>query len=139
MDRHAIISGGAGFIGSHMVDLLLAEGGWQVTVIDNFDPGYPRAIKEANIAQHKNNAAFELVEGDILDEASLQRAFVRSTGKIPVVLHFAAKTGVRPSMTDPLGYHRVNTTGTLKLLEQARRAVCAKAPRVALHDFSSGA
>ncbi|MEO8733637.1 MAG: GDP-mannose 4,6-dehydratase [Flavobacteriales bacterium] len=122
MDRHAIITGGAGFIGSHMVDLLLAEGGWQVTVIDNFDPCYPRASKEANIAQHRNNGAFELVEGDILDDADLIRAFARSKGNSPVVMHFAAKVGVRPSLSDPLGYHRVNTTGTLKLLEQARRA-----------------
>jgi len=125
MDRHAIITGGAGFIGSHVVDLLLAEGGWQVTVVDNFDPFYPRPVKEANIAQHRNNSAFELVEGNILDAAVMHRAFARSAGKAPVVLHFAAKTGVRPSMADPLGYHRVNTTGTLKLLEHAREAAAS--------------
>jgi UDP-glucuronate 4-epimerase len=125
MDRHAIITGGAGFIGSHVVDLLLAEGGWKVTVIDNFDPFYPRAVKEANLAKHGNNAAFELVEGDILDDAALGRAFARSAGRSPVVLHFAAKTGVRSSMNEPLGYHHVNVTGTLKLLEHARKAAAS--------------
>jgi UDP-glucuronate 4-epimerase len=121
MDRRAIISGGAGFIGSHVVDLLLAEGGWQVTVIDNFDPFYPRAAKEANIAKHRDNAAFSLVDGDILDDEALDRAFAGSGGRETVVLHLAAKVGVRASLSDPLGYHRVNVTGTLRMLEWAKR------------------
>ena len=49
MSKHAIITGGAGFIGSHLVDRLLDEGGWKVTVVDNFHPFYPRAVKEANV------------------------------------------------------------------------------------------
>ncbi|HNK40400.1 MAG TPA: GDP-mannose 4,6-dehydratase, partial [Flavobacteriales bacterium] len=67
--RRILITGGAGFIGSHLVDRLLAEGGWQVNVLDNFDPFYPRAIKESNIAAHTKDPAYHLVEGDILDDA----------------------------------------------------------------------
>ncbi|MBP7513756.1 MAG: GDP-mannose 4,6-dehydratase [Flavobacteriales bacterium] len=115
--RHAIITGGAGFIGSHLVDRLLAEGGWRVTVIDNFDPFYPRALKEANIATHLKHPDFRFMEGDILDDVVLDQAFAE---KGAVVIHIAAKAGVRPSIADPIGYHRVNVTGTLKLLERAR-------------------
>lgn len=121
MDKHAIITGGAGFIGSHLVDRVLAKGGWKVTVIDNFDPFYPRSIKQANLAAHAGNPAFTLLEGDFLDEQVLEEAFSRHAGASTTVFHLAAKTGVRPSITDPLGYHRVNTTGTLKLLEMARK------------------
>lgn len=122
MERHAIITGGAGFIGSHLVDRLLDEGGWKVTVIDNFHPFYPRAIKEANIAKHRSNAAFTLMEGDILDEGVLKAAFGRAPGTDTTVIHLAALAGVRPSIADPLAYHQVNVTGTLKLLEQARQS-----------------
>ena len=115
--RHAIITGGAGFIGSHLVDRLLAEGGWRVTVIDNFDPFYPRAMKEANMAAHLKHPDYRFIEGDILEDSVLDRAFAQ---KGAVVVHIAAKAGVRPSIADPIGYHRVNVTGTLKLLERAR-------------------
>ncbi len=125
MARHAIITGGAGFIGSHLVDKLLAEGGWQITVIDNFHSFYPRAIKEANIARHRNDPAFHLLEGDILDDAVLETAFGRAPGKDTTVVHLAALAGVRPSIADPLAYHRVNVTGTLKLLEMARHGQVA--------------
>ncbi|MFN8409766.1 MAG: GDP-mannose 4,6-dehydratase [Flavobacteriales bacterium] len=115
--RRILITGGAGFIGSHLVDRLLAEGGWQVNVLDNFDPFYPRAIKESNIAAHTKDPAYHLVEGDILDDAALDRAFDPAP---EVIVHMAAKAGVRPSIADPIGYHRTNVTGTLKLLERAR-------------------
>lgn len=116
-ERHVIITGGAGFIGSHLVDRLLAEGDHRVTVIDNLDPFYPRAMKEANIAAHRSNERFRFIEGDILDDAVLDAAFAE---KVTVVVHIAAKAGVRPSIADPIAYHRVNVTGTLKLLERAR-------------------
>lgn len=120
MNRHAIITGGAGFIGSHLVDRLMAEGGWQVTVVDNFQPFYPRAVKEANVAKHASDPAFTLIDGDILDDAVLQEAFSRAPGPGTVVVHLAARAGVRPSILDPIGYHQVNVTGTLKALEMAR-------------------
>lgn len=118
-DRHAIITGGAGFIGSHLVDRLMAEGGWQVTVVDNFHSLYPRSIKDANIAAHAANPAFTLVEGDILDDHVLAGAFTAAHGS-PVVVHMAAMVGVRPSISAPEEYHDANVTGTLKLLEMAR-------------------
>lgn len=121
MQKHAIITGGAGFIGSHLVDRLMAEGGWRVTVVDNFHPNYARSVKEANLARHKEHPAFTLVEGDILDEDILERAFHQVEGERTVVVHLAALVGVRPSIIDPIGYHRVNVSGTLRLLEKARQ------------------
>lgn len=120
MERHAIITGGAGFIGSHLVDRLMDEGGWRVTVLDNFHPNYPRATKEGNLARHLHDPHFRLVEGDVLDDEAREAAFNQADGADTVVVHMAALTGVRPSLDDPLGYHRVNTTGSLKMLEHAR-------------------
>lgn len=121
--RHAIITGGAGFIGSHLVERLLAEGGWSVTVIDNFDPFYPRSVKEVNCAGYRDDPRVRFIEGDILDEATLTEAFsAGDRGPVDMIVHIAAKAGVRPSIADPIGYHRVNVTGTLKLLEAARHA-----------------
>lgn len=120
MERHAIITGGAGFIGSHLVDRLLGQPGWHVSVVDNFHPFYPREVKEANVARHRSNPAFDLIEGDILDDDVLKQAFEQTKGRQTMVVHLAALAGVRPSLADPIGYHRVNVTGTLKLLEAAR-------------------
>ncbi len=121
--RHAIITGGAGFIGSHLVERLLAEGGWSVTVIDNFDPFYPREVKERNSAAYRKDPRVRFIEGDILDDATIAQAFdAGEWGPVEMIVHIAAKAGVRPSIADPIGYHRVNVTGTLKLLEAARRA-----------------
>lgn len=125
MARHAIITGGAGFIGSHLVDRLLNEGAWQVTVIDNFHPFYPRAIKEANIRDHLRNPAFRLIEGSIVDDGALEAAFEDVVGKNTTVVHLAALAGVRPSIADPVAYHAVNVTGTLKMLEMARTNMVA--------------
>jgi len=120
MSKHAIITGGAGFIGSHLVDRLLDEGGWKVTVVDNFHPFYPRAVKEANVLAHRSHPSYTLLEGDIVDEETLDKAFAMASGADTTVVHLAALAGVRPSIADPLAYHRVNVTGTLKLLEKAR-------------------
>lgn len=120
MPKYAIITGGAGFIGSHLVDRLLDEGDWQVVVIDNFHPGYPRAIKESNLARHRDDPRLHLVEGDILDDATLDTAFGGVDPRKAVVVHLAALVGVRPSMAMAREYHRVNVTGTLHLLEKAR-------------------
>jgi uncharacterized protein YbjT (DUF2867 family) len=103
MAKHAIITGGAGFIGSHLVDLLMQEGGWRVSVLDNFHPAYPRAVKEANIAPHHGRKDFDLVEGDILDNAAWEKAFAAAAGLPTVVVHLAALAGVRASMADPPG------------------------------------
>ncbi len=121
MLKYAIITGGAGFIGSHLVGKLLGEGNWKVTVLDNFDPFYPRSIKENNLAQYRQNPSFRLVEGDILEDAALAAAFANAPSAETVVVHLAALTGVRPSVARPMDYHRVNVTGTLKVLEMAQR------------------
>lgn len=116
MTRHALVTGAAGFIGSHLVDRLLARG-WAVTGLDNFDPFYPRAVKLGNLARQIGHAGFALVEADIRDADALSRAL---TGRYDVIVHLAARAGVRPSILDPVGYQEVNVKGTQHLLELAR-------------------
>ena len=115
--KHALVTGGAGFIGSHLVDSLLADG-WRVTAFDNFDPFYDPAIKEANVCAHTMNPFYRLVRGDLLDATALG-----SLAETPydVIVHLAARPGVRPSIADPVGHQDVNVTGTQMLLEFARR------------------
>jgi UDP-glucuronate 4-epimerase len=116
MTAHALVTGAAGFIGSHLVDRLL-DGGWQVTAVDNFDPFYPREAKEHNIRLHRGAAGYQLAEVDIRDLAALRE---RLAGPYDVIVHLAARAGVRPSILDPLGYQDVNVKGTQNLLELAR-------------------
>jgi UDP-glucuronate 4-epimerase len=113
--RRALVTGGAGFIGSHLVDGLLADG-WDVTVLDNFDPFYPAAVKRANIDAHTRHPHWRLLEVDISDHETLARI----TGDFDVIVHLAAKAGVRPSIADPLAYQKANVAGTQALLEFAR-------------------
>jgi UDP-glucuronate 4-epimerase len=117
MAKHALVTGGAGFIGSHLVDRLLAEG-WAVTVLDNFDDFYAPEIKRRNCAPHMAHAAYTLVTADLRDEAALD---ARLTGEYDVVVHLAARAGVRPSIEQPLLYQDVNVRGTQNLLELCRR------------------
>jgi UDP-glucuronate 4-epimerase len=113
---HALVTGGAGFIGSHLVDSLLRDG-YRVTVVDNFDPFYPRQIKERNIQAHQRHDAWNLIEADLRDAGAIGRQL---TGQYDVIVHLAAKAGVRPSIENPLAYQDVNVTGTQNLLEFAR-------------------
>jgi UDP-glucuronate 4-epimerase len=115
--KHALVTGGAGFIGSHLVDRLLKEG-WQVTVVDNFDPFYDPAIKRKNISAHFDYTTYRLLEIDIRDMEVLQE---KLTDDYDVIVHLAAKAGVRPSIQDPIGYQEVNVRGTQNLLEFARQ------------------
>jgi UDP-glucuronate 4-epimerase len=114
--RHALVTGGAGFVGSHLVDSLLADG-WRVTVLDNFDPFYRRAEKEANLAPHRANERLRVIEADLRDDEALRKAFDRP---FDVVVHLAARAGVRPSIERPLEYQDVNVRGTHALLELCR-------------------
>ena len=114
--KHALVTGGAGFIGSHLVDRLLAEG-WRVTALDNFDAFYERRLKEQNVAGHREHAAYTLVEGDIRDWEALSSAL---RGSYDVVVHLAARAGVRPSIEQPRLYQEVNVAGTQNLLEFCR-------------------
>lgn len=113
---YALVTGGAGFIGSHLVDRLLAEG-WRVTVVDNFDPFYDPALKRINIQAHLDYSSYTLVEADIRD---LQYLRERLSDDFDVIVHLAAKAGVRPSLQCPLEYQDVNVRGTQNLLELAR-------------------
>jgi UDP-glucuronate 4-epimerase len=112
-----LVTGGAGFIGSHLVDSLLAQGD-EVVVLDNFDPFYGRTAKEANISAHRLNPRWQLVEADVRDADVLSS---RVTGPFDAFVHLAARAGVRPSIEDPLTYQDVNVRGTQNLLECARR------------------
>lgn len=114
--RHALVTGGAGFIGSHLVDSLL-RGGWQVTSVDNFDPFYDKAIKLKNMKSHFEFEAFRFLEIDIRDLAALSENFQDGCD---VIVHLAAKAGVRPSIESPLDYQDVNVRGTQNLLELAK-------------------
>jgi len=114
-----LVTGGAGFIGSHVVERLLAEEN-RVVCLDNFDSFYEPAVKRANLQGVKDRSNFRLVEGDIRDEQTLARLFREE--RIEAVFHAAARAGVRPSIQDPVLYHDVNVHGTTRLLEAARSA-----------------
>jgi UDP-glucuronate 4-epimerase len=117
VSRSALVTGAAGFIGSHLVDLLLDEG-WEVTGVDNFDPFYAPALKRENVARHLDHSTFHLEELDIRDADRLEQQL---RGEYEVVVHLAARAGVRPSLEDPVGYHVTNVLGTQNLLELCRR------------------
>jgi UDP-glucuronate 4-epimerase len=114
--KRVLVTGGAGFIGSHLVDRLL-EDGWQVTVVDNFDPFYDPLVKRKNIMPHLQRVNYTLVEGDIRDLDLLHH---RLRQEYHVIVHLAAKAGVRPSIQDPISYQDANVRGTQNLLEFAR-------------------
>ncbi|HYT49742.1 MAG TPA: NAD-dependent epimerase/dehydratase family protein, partial [Pyrinomonadaceae bacterium] len=116
--RNILITGGAGFIGSHLVDRLLSEGDWRVTIVDDFNDFYDPSIKRANIASHQTNPNFQLVEADIRDFDALARAF--SETNFDCIVHLAARAGVRPSLIEPRLYVETNINGTMNLLELAR-------------------
>jgi len=112
-----MLTGGAGFIGSHVAEALLHRG-VDLTIVDNLDRFYPRAWKEANLKEIRQVGKFELFELDICDERASREAFARSRPEI--VVHLAARTGVRPSIEQPLPYEQVNVRGTINLLELCR-------------------
>ena len=112
-----IVTGAAGFIGSHLCERLLVDG-WEVVGIDNFDDFYDPQIKRHNIARFLENENFKLIEADILDGAVMGD----TVGKgIDIIVHLAAKAGVRPSIEKPLLYADVNINGTMVLLELAKK------------------
>jgi UDP-glucuronate 4-epimerase len=111
-----LITGGAGFIGSHLADRRLARGD-RVVVLDDFNDFYDPAIKRANVAPHRDDPSYRLVEGDIRDRSLVLRLFAEE--KFDAVAHLAARAGVRPSLSEPVLYEEVNCIGTLHLLEAA--------------------
>jgi UDP-glucuronate 4-epimerase len=119
MAENILVTGGAGFIGSHLVDFLLSEGNGIVTVIDDFNDFYSPAIKRANIADHQNHPKYRLIEADIRDSERMEEIFAET--KFDRVVHLAARAGVRPSLSEPKLYAETNINGTLNLLELARQ------------------
>lgn len=117
-----LVTGGAGFIGSHTVETLLARGD-RVIALDNFNTYYSPERKRRNVAPLLDNPNFRLVEGDVRDRALLERLFDEAEGTLgePVrrVVHLAAMAGVRFSVTDPVLYEQVNVAGTQHLVELA--------------------
>ncbi len=113
-----LVTGGAGFIGSHVCDKLLKRKE-KVICLDNFNDYYDPNIKENNIAHNLSNPNFKLYREDILNFNSLDNILV--TEKIDKIIHLAARAGVRPSIKDPFLYQEVNIKGTLNLLELTRK------------------
>ena len=111
-----LVTGGAGFIGSHLVEKLVADG-HQVTVLDNFNDFYEPDIKRANLSAVSDS--IRLIEGDITDRQLVDRVFEEQS--FDKVVHLAARAGVRPSIDDPEAYITTNINGTYYLLDAARR------------------
>ncbi len=118
MSKHILVTGGAGFIGTHLTRRLLSRGD-RVTVLDDFNDFYDPSRKRRNVAPLLERSDYRLVEGDIRDEALVDRLFAE--GRFDGVVHLAARAGVRPSLQEPILYEDVNCIGTLRLLEAARR------------------
>ena len=112
-----LVTGAAGFIGSHLVERLLDRGA-EIIGLDNFDDFYDPQVKRENLEAVRSRAGFRLVEGDIRDEETL-RGLV--TQPIDCIVHLAARAGVRPSIEQPVLYQQVNVNGTQELLELARQ------------------
>jgi UDP-glucuronate 4-epimerase len=118
MKKSILVTGGAGFIGSHLVDRLLGEGAWQVTVVDDFNDFYSPEIKHANIAEHLRSPDYRLIDADIRDGATMVALFREY--RFDVIVHLAARAGVRPSLAEPKLYAETNINGTVNLLELAK-------------------
>lgn len=118
MSQRILLTGAAGFIGSHLAERLLARGD-EVVGVDNFDPFYDPSEKRAYLAGALRHPAFTLIEADCAELEALEAAL--GDLEFDAIVHLAAKAGVRPSIADPLGYMRANIVATQALLEVARR------------------
>lgn len=112
-----LVTGGAGFIGSHLIERLLSRSN-RVVCVDNFDPYYPSQVKKNNIKNVLNDGLYKLAVCDIRNKDNLEKIFL--THEIGSIVHLAARGGVRPSISDPLLYQDVNIRGTLNLLELSK-------------------
>jgi UDP-glucuronate 4-epimerase len=116
-NKHIIVTGGAGFIGSHVVENLL-KNEYHVTVIDNYDSFYPKETKQKNLSAVINHPNLIFHELDIVDADAID---LHLTETYHAIIHLAAKAGVRPSIENPIAYQQTNVAGTQNLLEFARK------------------
>ncbi len=116
--KSILVTGGAGFIGSHLVEKLLAEKSWRVSIIDDFNDFYAPELKKANIAPFLPDENFRLFEADIFDAEPLREIF--AANNFDAIVHLAARAGVRPSLEQPKLYAETNINGTLNLLDLAK-------------------
>lgn len=122
--RHAVITGGAGFIGSSLVDALRAEGGWRITIIDAFDPYYEPHAKRRNLAAALGDPRVRLLELDLTDEAGRRTALAGE--RADVIVHCAARPGVRQSLADPRGSYDANVRTTEAAMRLAVELDCTQ-------------
>jgi UDP-glucuronate 4-epimerase len=132
MSKRILVTGAAGFIGSHLVDRLLADGR-EVVGVDNFDPFYPAERKRSHLRDALRHPRFRLVEADILDAPAM--ADLIGEFRPGAIAHLAAKAGVRPSILAPTAYVRANIEGTSILLDAA--CALAERPKFILASSSS--
>jgi UDP-glucuronate 4-epimerase len=117
--NHVLLTGGAGFIGSHVAEALLRRG-FRLSVIDSLDDFYSPAAKRSNLDEVRKSGDFDFFQIDLCDSAALQQAVFES--RPDTVIHLAARAGVRPSIENPQLYERVNVGGTVNLLESSRQS-----------------
>lgn len=115
--KTVLVTGGAGFIGSHVCERLLHDG-YAVVCVDDFNDYYDPATKERNIASCRNNKAFFLCHADVRDSKAMDA--VMGKHDCSYIIHLAARAGVRPSLENPLLYADTNINGTINLLELAK-------------------
>ena len=118
MNKSILVTGGAGFIGSHLVDSLLNEGGWNISVVDDLNDFYSPEVKRKNIEEHRSSSNYRFFEANICNIESLRKIF--DANEFDCIVHLAARAGVRPSLCHPALYAETNVNGTLNLLELAR-------------------
>ena len=115
--KNILVTGGAGFIGSHLIDFLMATNEYAITCVDNFDNFYDPELKRKNLEPHITNPNFKLIEDDIADRNLSEKL----DEQYDIVVHLAAKAGVRPSIKDPVLYQQVNVVGLQNILEIAKQ------------------
>jgi UDP-glucuronate 4-epimerase len=120
--KNILVTGGAGFIGSHLVDALLNAGNYEIYCIDNFDPFYAPSIKKQNLENASGNPRFHLFQLDLATTSPEELLKIFSSISFDSIIHLAARAGVRPSIEQAKTYYDINVMGTLSLLEFVRHA-----------------
>jgi UDP-glucuronate 4-epimerase len=116
-EQSVLLTGGAGFIGSHLAEALIRRGD-RLTIVDDLNPFYSPEVKKANLAEVRETGEFAFFHADICERSALREVFKSS--RPDVIVHLAARAGVRPSLEEPALYERVNVGGTVNLLELCR-------------------